>query len=62
MTLIGLLITFCLLFLLIIFIELIRIANKVIAKFLSAGDPEENKKKAFAATIASAAYLSEENN
>tara|TARA_B100000530_G_scaffold93699_1_gene57658 strand:+ start:441 stop:596 length:156 start_codon:yes stop_codon:yes gene_type:complete len=51
-----------LLFLLIIFIELIRVAIKVIAKILSPRDPEEIKKKAFAATIASAAYLSEENN
>ncbi|KAA1297674.1 MAG: hypothetical protein EGP10_00600 [SAR202 cluster bacterium] len=61
-TLVGLLITFGLLFVLIILIELIRIVINIITPIFSQGDPEENVKKALAASIASAAYLSEENN
>tara|TARA_B100000700_G_scaffold176184_1_gene194628 strand:- start:51 stop:224 length:174 start_codon:yes stop_codon:yes gene_type:complete len=57
-----LLITFGLLFVLIILIELIRIVINIITPIFSQGDPEENMKKALAASIASAAYLSEENN
>ena len=56
------LITFGLLFVLIILIELIRIVINIITPIFSQGDPEENVKKALAASIASAAYLSEEKN
>ena len=41
---------------------MIGIVINIISPIFSQGDPEENMKKALAASIASAAYLSEENN